>query len=156
MDRNQWSGIICFEHDHRPQYARISRLARCRSRPSSAPDAFLSKIEEEVETGGRKYLLAVNKYPGTIYPQGHLHLEQFRFDRYPVFVYRVGGAVIEKSVFMPYGDNTTLVTYKVLDSESPGKDHTHPHNQPQRCSRENPRRSAVELYPIHESKGSGN
>src|SRR5579884_2675186 len=69
---------------------------------------FLSKLEEEVETGGRKYLLAVNKYPGTIYPQGHLHLEQFRFDRYPVFVYRVGGAVLEKSVFMPYSDNTTI------------------------------------------------
>jgi predicted glycogen debranching enzyme len=78
-------------------------------------------LEEEVEAGGRKYLLAVNKYPGTIYPQGHLHLEQFRFERYPVFVYRVGGAVLEKSVFMPYGDNTTLVTYKVLDSDSPVK-----------------------------------
>ncbi|MDA4112065.1 MAG: glycogen debranching enzyme N-terminal domain-containing protein, partial [Thaumarchaeota archaeon] len=82
---------------------------------------FLSKLEEEVEAGGRKFLLAVNKYPGTIYPQGQLHLEQFRFERYPVFVYRVGGAVVEKSVFMPYGDNTTLVTYKVLDSDSPVK-----------------------------------
>ncbi|MDA4129645.1 MAG: glycogen debranching enzyme N-terminal domain-containing protein, partial [Thaumarchaeota archaeon] len=82
---------------------------------------FLSKLEEEVEVGNRKYLLAVNKYPGTIYPQGHLHLEQFRFERYPTFVYRLGGAVFEKSVFMPYGDNTTIVTYKILDSESPVK-----------------------------------
>jgi predicted glycogen debranching enzyme len=82
---------------------------------------FLSKLEEEVEVGGRKYLLAVNKYPGTIYPQGHLHLEQFRFERYPVFVYRLGTAILEKTVFMPYGDNTTLVTYKVIESETPVK-----------------------------------
>ncbi len=82
---------------------------------------FLSKMEEEVEVGGRKYLLAVNKYPGTIYPQGHLHLEQFRFERYPVFVYRLGTAILEKTVFMPYGDNTTLTTYKVIESETPVK-----------------------------------
>jgi predicted glycogen debranching enzyme len=80
---------------------------------------FLSKFEEEVEVGGRKYLLAVNKYPGTIYPQGHLHLEQFRFERYPVYVYRLGTAILEKSIFMPYGDNTTLTTYKLIESDSP-------------------------------------
>ena len=82
---------------------------------------FLSKFEEEVEVSGRKYLLAVNKYPGTIYPQGHLHLEQFRFERYPVFVYRLGTAILEKTVFMPYGDNTTLTTYKLIESDSPVK-----------------------------------
>lgn len=82
---------------------------------------FLSKFEEEVEVGGRKYLLAVNKYPGTVYPQGHLHLEQFRFERYPVFVYRLGTAILEKSVFMPYGDNTTLTTYKLIESDTPAK-----------------------------------
>jgi predicted glycogen debranching enzyme len=79
---------------------------------------FLSKYEEEVEVGGRKYLLAVNQYPNTIYPQGFLHLEQFSFDRYPVFTYKLGNTVIEKSVFMPYGDNTTIVTYKVLEADS--------------------------------------
>lgn len=79
---------------------------------------FLSKYEEEVEVGGKKYLLAVNQYPDTIYPQGFLHLEQFRFERYPVFTYRVGNTIIEKSVFMPYGDNTTIVTYKVIETDS--------------------------------------
>lgn len=79
---------------------------------------FLSKFEEEVDVGGRKYLLAVNKYPGTIYPQGHLHLEQFHFERYPVFVYRLGTAILEKTVFMPYNDNTTLTTYKLIESDS--------------------------------------
>lgn len=79
---------------------------------------FLSKYEEEVEVGGKKYLLAVNQYPGTIYPQGFLHLEQFRFERYPVFTYRVGNTIIEKSVFMPYADNTTIVTYKIIETDA--------------------------------------
>ncbi|MGH2637766.1 MAG: amylo-alpha-1,6-glucosidase [Rhabdochlamydiaceae bacterium] len=79
---------------------------------------LLSKFEEEIEVaGGKKYLLAVNRYPGTIHPQGHLHMEQFRFDRYPVFVYRLGNTLLEKSVFMPYGDNTSITTYKVIEAE---------------------------------------
>ena len=82
---------------------------------------FLSKLEEEVEVGGKKYLLAVNNYPGAVYPQGYLHLEQFRFERYPIFVYRAGSAILEKTVFMPYGDNTTIVTYRVLEADSPVK-----------------------------------
>ncbi len=79
---------------------------------------FLSKYEEAVEVGGKQYLLAVNQYPHTVYPQGFLYLEQFSFERYPVFTYRVGNAIIEKSVFMPYGDNTTIVTYKIIETDS--------------------------------------
>jgi predicted glycogen debranching enzyme len=79
---------------------------------------FLSKYEEEVEVSGKKYLLAVNMYPGTVYPQGYVHLEQFRFERYPIFVYKVGDTIIEKSIFMPYGDNTTITTYKVIEAEA--------------------------------------
>lgn len=82
---------------------------------------FLSKLEEALEIGGRTYLLAVNRYPGTIYPQGHLHLEQFRFDRYPIFVYKLGNTILEKSVFMPHGDNTVIITYKVIESDEPLK-----------------------------------
>ena len=82
---------------------------------------FLSKFEERLELGGREYLLPVNRYPGTIYPQGYTHLEQFRFERYPVFVYRAGSTVIEKSIFMPFEENSTIVTYKVLETDFPVK-----------------------------------
>jgi predicted glycogen debranching enzyme len=82
---------------------------------------FLSKFEERLVIGGREFLLPVNRYPGTIYPQGYTHLEQFRFERYPVFVYRTGNTVIEKSVFMPFEENATIVTYKVLETDFPVK-----------------------------------
>ena len=103
---------------------------------------FLSKLEEELEVGGKKYLLAVNKYPGATYPQGYLHLEQFRFERYPIFVYRAGNAILEKTVFMPYGDNTTIVTYRVLESDGPVKLSVYPivnHRDFHGRSREDPR-----------------
>ncbi|MGA2875673.1 MAG: amylo-alpha-1,6-glucosidase [Nitrososphaerales archaeon] len=80
---------------------------------------LLSKFEEEIQVNEKKYLLAVNKYPGTVYPQGHLHIEQFRFDRFPVFVYRLGNTILEKSVFMPHGDNSCITTYKVIESDGP-------------------------------------
>jgi predicted glycogen debranching enzyme len=80
---------------------------------------FLSKLEERVEVGGRDYLLPVNRYPGTIYPQGYTHLEQFRFERYPVFVFRIGSAVIEKSIFMPFQENSTIITYRMIETDSP-------------------------------------
>ncbi|MHB1908622.1 MAG: amylo-alpha-1,6-glucosidase [Nitrososphaerales archaeon] len=82
---------------------------------------FLSKMEEQIDIGGREYLLAVNRYPGTIYPQGFIHIEQFRFERYPVFVYRLGNTIIEKSIFMPFEENSTIITYKVLESDYPIK-----------------------------------
>jgi predicted glycogen debranching enzyme len=80
---------------------------------------FLSKLEERVEVAGRDYLFSVNRYPGTVYPQGYMHLEQFRFERYPLFVYHVGNTIIEKSVFMPYQENSTIITYRVIETDSP-------------------------------------
>jgi predicted glycogen debranching enzyme len=46
----------------------------------------------------------------------HEHLIEFRLDLgLPVWVYRVNGFVIEKRVMMPYGQNTSHVTYRVID-----------------------------------------
>jgi predicted glycogen debranching enzyme len=73
---------------------------------------LLSKIEETVEAGGRRYDLAVNQYPGVIHPQGHRYLTGFRLDPFPVFVYAVEDVEIEKRVFMVHGENTTVVEYR--------------------------------------------
>ena len=78
---------------------------------------FVSKYEEEAIIGEKKYLLAVNRYPEAVYPEGYVHLEEFRFERYPIFVYKMGNSTIEKSVMMAYGDNTTITTYKVLETD---------------------------------------
>jgi predicted glycogen debranching enzyme len=47
---------------------------------------LLSKLEETLIVGGRRYELSANRYPGVIHPRGHEHLVEFRLDPFPVFV----------------------------------------------------------------------
>jgi predicted glycogen debranching enzyme len=74
---------------------------------------LLSKFEETLTIDGTVYELSCNQYPGTIYPQGYKHLTGFRLDPFPIWTYSVAGTEIEKKVFMAYGGNTTVVTWKI-------------------------------------------
>jgi predicted glycogen debranching enzyme len=40
-------------------------------------------------------------------------LKEFRLDPFPVFVYHAGGLQLEKSLFMAYGRNTTVIQYEL-------------------------------------------
>src|SRR5581483_11219261 len=74
---------------------------------------LLSKLEETLVVDGLRFELSCNRYPGVIHPDGYRHLKDFRRDRFPVFVYAVDGFEVEKSVFMVYGENTTVVQYQL-------------------------------------------
>ncbi len=82
--------------------------------PPTERTLLLSSLDEELisESGHRH--LACHQYPGAIYPEGFRHLEEFRQDPIPTFLYRTeDGAAIEKKVFMIQGENTTVVNYRV-------------------------------------------
>lgn len=72
---------------------------------------LLSKLEETWVVDGTRYELSVNQYPGAIHPNGYKYLEEFRLDPFPTFTYRLGGMRLEKTIFMRYGQNTTVVSY---------------------------------------------
>lgn len=72
---------------------------------------LLSKLEETLVVDGRRHELGTNQFPGAIHPQGHLSLKEFRLDPFPVFTYSVDGVTLVKTVFMVYGENTTVVAY---------------------------------------------
>ena len=74
---------------------------------------MLSKLEETLILNGRRYEFSANQYPGTIHPQGYKYQTGFRLDPFPVFTYEIEGTVIEKSVFMLQGENTTVVQYQI-------------------------------------------
>ena len=74
---------------------------------------LLSKLEETLFIDGESFDLSANRYPGVVHPQGFRYLKQFRLDPFPVFTYEVAGIEIEKSVFMVYGENSTVVQYEV-------------------------------------------
>src|SRR3954451_2856020 len=83
------------------------------TKPPVGRMVLLSKVEETLVIDGRRIDLGCNRYPGVIYPQGYLLLKQFRQDPFPVFVYEAEGLVLEKSVFMVYGENTTVIQYEL-------------------------------------------
>lgn len=73
---------------------------------------LLSKLEETLVVNGERFDLSANQYSGAVHPQGFTYLKEFRLDPFPIFTYEVAGVVIEKSVFMVQGENTTVVQYK--------------------------------------------
>ena len=83
------------------------------TKPPVGREVLLSKLEETLLIDGRPFELSANRYPGVVHPQGFRYLTQFRLDPFPIFTYEVEGIVIEKTVFMVYGENSTVVQYEV-------------------------------------------
>ncbi len=77
---------------------------------------LLAKLEEVLIVGQERFELSVNQYPDTYHPEGYLRLIEFRQDPYPVFTYAAAGVVLEKTIFMVHGQDTTVVQYRVLES----------------------------------------
>ncbi len=82
--------------------------------PPVGRTALLSKLEETLVIDGQRYELSANQYPNAVHPQGYQYLKEFRLDPWPVWVYEIAGHRLEKSVFMLYGENTTVIRYALL------------------------------------------
>ena len=81
------------------------------TKPPVGRMVLLSKMEETLVIDGRRFDLSCNRYPGVIHPEGYRYLKQFRRDPFAIFVFEAGGLELEKSVFMVYGENTTVIQY---------------------------------------------
>ncbi|HLL15113.1 MAG TPA: amylo-alpha-1,6-glucosidase [Pyrinomonadaceae bacterium] len=83
-------------------------------RPPTGRVVLLSKLEETLVLDGERYELCTNLYePAVVHPQGFRLQVNFRLDPFPVFTYQVGEARVEKTVFMPHGENATVVRYRI-------------------------------------------
>jgi predicted glycogen debranching enzyme len=91
------------------------------TRPPVGRTALLSKLEETLVVDGRRHELSANQYPGIVHPQGHQLMSRFRLDPFPVFTYRVDGFVLERSVVMLQGENTTCVRYSLWREAGDGE-----------------------------------
>ena len=83
------------------------------TKPPVGRMVLLSKLEETVVLDGRRFDLSCNRYPGVVHPNGYVHLKEFRQNPFPVFVYKIDGIELEKSVFMVHGENTTVIQYEL-------------------------------------------
>ncbi len=77
---------------------------------------LLSKFEETLMIGDKAYELSSNQYPNAIHPEGFRHVVGFRLDPFPIWRYEVDGVELERSVFMVHGENSTVVSWKVLSN----------------------------------------
>ncbi len=85
-----------------------------------APDrqmVLLSRVEESLWCGGRRFALDCNEYPGAIYPQGYRHLREFIDGACPRWIYEEEGWRLEKRVWLVQGSNTVVISYKLLEGE---------------------------------------
>ncbi len=98
---------------------RYHGLLTAATRPPVGRMVLLSKMEETLVIDGQRYELSANQYPDVVHPQGHQYLKEFRLDPFPVFTYEVAGIEIEKSVFMIYGENSTVIQYELKTADKP-------------------------------------
>jgi predicted glycogen debranching enzyme len=89
------------------------------TKPPVGREVLLSKLEETLLIDGQSFDLSSNRYPGVVHPQGFRYLINFRLDPFPIFTYEVEGIMIEKTVFMVYGENTTVVQYELKSTKRP-------------------------------------
>jgi predicted glycogen debranching enzyme len=96
---------------------RYHGLLTAATKPPLGRVILLSKLEETLIIDDRRYELSSNQYPGVVHPQGFNYQTGFRLDPFPVFSYEVEGVQLEKSVFMVYGENTTVIQYALKESD---------------------------------------
>lgn len=85
------------------------------TKPPLGRVVMLSKFEETLTINGKSYELSANQYPNSIYPNGFKYLKSFRLEPFPIWTFEVEGIEIEKKIFMVYGENTTIIQYRVTD-----------------------------------------
>lgn len=87
---------------------------------------LLSKLEEFLITRGIRYNLSSNQYQETVHPGGHLLLSGFDRYPFPTFYYDLEGVQFKKEVFMPSGEETTVILYTMLSPGRAGRLHVRP------------------------------
>src|SRR5258706_3954538 len=68
---------------------RYHGLLTAATKPPVGRIVMLSKLEEVLVIGERRYELSANQYPGVVHPQGFKYQTGFRLDPLPVFSYEV-------------------------------------------------------------------
>jgi predicted glycogen debranching enzyme len=79
---------------------------------------MLSKLEDALLVDGTRVELATNVYgEEVIHPHGYQNLGQFRLEPFPVYTYVNDRFVLEKSIYMPRGQNTVVIDYAITSRD---------------------------------------
>ena len=110
------AGTACETNTRRYHGLLIASLA-----PPVARTLMVAAVDMAVTYGSIEYRLATHEFgDGTFSPQGYLNLESFYLDHgMPVWRYAIADALLEKSLLMRPGHNTTLLGLRILRASGP-------------------------------------
>ncbi len=74
---------------------------------------LLTKLDENLQIGNETYDLGANEFRDVMHPKGYRFLSNFSIIPFPTWRYAVNGVSLQKTIFMPYMKNATLVIYEV-------------------------------------------
>jgi predicted glycogen debranching enzyme len=77
---------------------------------------LISKLEETLHAGNKKYQLSTNRYKDLIYPDGFRYLQEYQGTPDPDMLFVIHSIFLKKSIFMPINGTCTVVKYELLES----------------------------------------
>src|SRR6266404_1934663 len=86
--------------------------------PPARRTLLVGGLDELASVDGKTHPLATHRWAsGAMAPEGYLSILKFQLDgKIPVWTYQLGNVLIEKRIWMQYGENTTFVQYKLVDA----------------------------------------
>ena len=87
--------------------------------PPTNRKVLVGKVEESIALRRDHQIeLSANQYPNAVHPKGYQYLTEFEQNPLPTFRYEINGHILQKSIFMVYGKNATVIEYKNLGLQS--------------------------------------
>jgi len=78
---------------------------------------LLAKLDEEIMLNNDTYFFGANENTRGIQPEGYRFLTNFSLAPLPTYNYNAGGRFqLQKTLFMPYGKNTSIILYELSNS----------------------------------------
>jgi predicted glycogen debranching enzyme len=89
------------------------------TKPPTERMVLVSKMDETIVVNGERFELGANNYGEVVHPTGYKYLCSFTKSLCSEFVYEAGVVCLRKSILMPHGENTTIIKYEVVKTETP-------------------------------------
>jgi len=87
------------------------------SSPPVDRHVVVSNVHESFEINGKKYSLATFECAGGYKEDGFDYLTGFQNNFLPTWHYKINDILLTKQIWMVYGKNTTVITYRIKNGE---------------------------------------
>jgi len=83
---------------------------------SALSTVLISKVEETLFSGGKKYQLSTNRYKDVVYPDGYRYIQEYEANPLPSTLFVIHSTLLKKTIFMPRDSQRTVIKYELLAS----------------------------------------